>query len=59
MYAPYILQCLGVVFLALGAARLVRDRGRLRPATRTWLLIGSIFVVASLCVWLARSSGNG
>jgi hypothetical protein len=62
MYAPYILGCLGVVFTVLGAVRLLRERGR-RPAARTWLLIGAIFLVASLWSslweWLAGPSGNG
>jgi hypothetical protein len=59
MYAPYILGCLGAVFLVLGAVRSLCNTGRLCPTARTWLLIGAIFILASLCVWLARPSGNG
>lgn len=45
-----MLAGLSVVFLVLGIARLLRDGGKLKPAAKTWLLIGSIFGVVS--IWL-------
>jgi hypothetical protein len=46
MAARYILGCLAVVFLVLGTLRSFRD-GRVGPAARTWLLIGTIFALVS------------
>lgn len=37
------------VFLLLAVARMVRDR-RMAPASRTWLVVGSVF--ALVAVWL-------
>jgi hypothetical protein len=51
MAANSILGCLAVVFLVLGALRSVRD-GQLGPAARTWLMIGVIFGVVSVWLWL-------
>jgi hypothetical protein len=48
MFVRYILGGLAVVFLILAGTRLVRDRGRMGPAARTWLLIGLIFAVISI-----------
>ena len=51
MAANSILGCLAVVFLVLGVLRSVRD-GQIGPAARTWLMIGVIFGVVSVWLWL-------
>jgi drug/metabolite transporter (DMT)-like permease len=48
--AKYVLAALAVAFLILGAGRLIRDRGRLHPQSRTWLLIAAIF--GGVSAWL-------
>ena len=54
MAAKYILAALSVLFLFLAISG--RAGGRPRPQTRTWLLVGIIFGVAS--AWLF-SQGTG
>jgi lipopolysaccharide export LptBFGC system permease protein LptF len=49
MTTKYILSILAVFFLLLGGARLLRD-GALRPAAKSWLLVGGIF--AAVSAWL-------
>jgi uncharacterized membrane protein len=51
--AKYILAVLAVFFLILASWRVVRDGGRLAPASRTWLLTGVIFGAVSTCLWVA------
>ncbi len=51
MAANSILGCLAVVFLVLGGVRSARD-GQVGPAARTWLMIGVIFGVVSVWLWL-------
>jgi uncharacterized membrane protein len=51
--AKYILAVLAVVFLALAATRILRDGGRIMPASRTWLLTGIIFSVVSAYLWMS------
>jgi hypothetical protein len=51
MAAKYILAIVGVVFLLIAAVRLAKDRGRIGPAAKTWLIIGVIFVAVSLWSW--------
>jgi len=51
MAAHYILGCLAVVFLVLGSVKSVRD-GKVGPAARTWFMIGVIFGVVSVWIWL-------
>jgi hypothetical protein len=51
MAAKYILTALSLVFLVLAIARLLRDRGRIAPASRTWLLIAAIFGAVSFWLW--------
>ena len=41
----------GAVFLLLAMLRLVREHGRLTPATRTWFLVGGVFAIVA--VWLS------
>jgi len=50
MAAKYILGALSVVFLAAALRRLTRDRGKLQPQSRAWLLIAAIF--AAVSTWL-------
>lgn len=46
MYAPYILGCLGVVFLVLGAARRLQETGVVGvPPSAPRLVIGAVFVM--------------
>jgi NO-binding membrane sensor protein with MHYT domain len=50
MAAKYILATLAGAFLIAGAVRRVSgDRG---PQSRTWLLVGAIFAVVSLWLFL-------
>ena len=49
MATKYILLGLGCIFLLAGWVRWARQR-RARGAARTWLLVGSIFVIVGL--WL-------
>lgn len=55
MEARYILGGLAVVFLVLGGLRSAEE-GKIGPAARTWLMIGVIFGVVSVWIWL--SSGH-
>jgi len=47
MSTPLVFLLLGAAFLILGAVRWVRDRG-IQPASRIWLLIGTIFLVVGI-----------
>jgi hypothetical protein len=51
MSAKYIMAGAAAMFLAAGAVRLLRDRGRLVPASKTWLMIGVIFSIVSIWLW--------
>lgn len=51
--AKYILPMLAAVFLLLAALRSQRDRGRIMPASRTWLVIGIIFALVSTYLWVS------
>lgn len=48
MATKYVLAALGAVFLILGATRFVRDGRRITPASKSWLLVGAIFLGVSL-----------
>ena len=48
MFARYILAALGSIFLLLAVVGIAT--GRPRPQTRTWLLVGGIFL--AVAVWL-------
>jgi hypothetical protein len=48
--ARYILAALGLAFLVAALMRASRGGGMAHPQTKTWLLIGIIFVVVS--TWL-------
>jgi hypothetical protein len=50
--AKYILAVLAAVFLALAGLRILRDSGRITPASRTWLLTGIIFGAVSGYLWM-------
>lgn len=45
--AQFILLIVGSVFLLTAAVRAGRER-RAGPATRTWLIVGGIFIAVSL-----------
>jgi hypothetical protein len=51
MLAKYILAVLGLVFLALCVGRVARNQRRLDPASRTWLIVGVIFLVVAGVLW--------
>ena len=53
MAAKYILAAFGILFLALAMMRIVRDRGRIGPASRTWLITGIIFAGVSAYLWMS------
>lgn len=57
MAAKYILAALSVIFLALGAMRLVSGgpRASAHPQARAWLLIGGIFAVVSVYLFWQQS----
>jgi len=50
--ARYLLLSVGIGFLMLALVRLYRERWRVGPAARTWLLVGVIFILVS--TYLAR-----
>ena len=54
MAAKYILAALAIVFLVLAAARLVRPLTGtgMHPQAKVWLLIGAIFAVVSVYLFL-------
>jgi uncharacterized membrane protein YoaK (UPF0700 family) len=56
MAAKYVLAALAIVFLVLAATRFARDGRRMTPASKSWLLVGAIFLAVSL--WLFASSGR-
>jgi len=52
----YLFAALGALFVVLAAVRIVRDRGKLGPQWKTWLIIGVLFVAVS--AWLSmRGAG--
>lgn len=51
MPVKVLFAVLAVVFLVLASARLWKDGFRIRPASRTWLIVGSIFAVVSAWLW--------
>lgn len=53
MNAAYILLGVGAIFLVAAIVRLTRDRGRLHPQSRTWLLVAGIFTVVG--IWLVTT----
>jgi uncharacterized membrane protein HdeD (DUF308 family) len=50
--ARYILAILAIVFFVAGLVRMVRDRGRPRQQSRTWLTIAVAFGAVSAWLWL-------
>jgi hypothetical protein len=50
--AKYILAVLGILFLVLAMMHIARDRGRIGPASRTWLITGIIFTGVSAYLWM-------
>jgi len=56
MAAKYILIFVAAIFLLAALFRIVRDGGRIRSASRTWLLIAIIFTAVSAWLWINGSS---
>lgn len=56
MAARYILGVLSVVFLVLGSRAWLSGTVQGRAQGRTWLIVGGIFAVVS--VWLFVSAGS-
>jgi len=55
MAAKYVLAVFSIVFLIAAFVRLARDKGRIAPASKTWLLVGIIFAAVSAWLfWQAR-----
>jgi hypothetical protein len=52
MSAKHVLTILSVVFLSLAARRILRDGGTVAPAVRAWLIVGGMFAVVSVWLWL-------
>lgn len=50
MPTRYIFAVLGAVFLIAATIRLVKDGWRVAPASRTWLIIGVIFIAVSFWI---------
>jgi len=50
--AKYVLSVMAMIFMMLSAARIVRDGGRIAPASRTWLTIGIIFALVGGYLWM-------
>jgi len=50
--ARIILAALSLLALAAATLRLVRDGGRIAPASKTWFLVGAIFAMVSAWLWL-------
>jgi len=51
MAAKYILAALAAVFVLAALLRLVHDKGRIGPASGTWLIVAIIFAVVSAWLW--------
>ena len=56
MAAKYILAALSIVFLSLAVTRLVRAPAStgMHPQAKAWLLIGGIFAVVSVYLFLQQ-----
>ena len=52
MAAKYILVLASAIFLLLAIARIVKDGMHIGPASRTWLIVGCIFGLVSLWLWI-------
>lgn len=52
MAARYILAVLSIVFVVAAVVRLQRDGGRFTPASKTRLLVATIFALVSTWLWL-------
>lgn len=53
MSARIVLGVLAVIFIGLALLRIVRERKRIGPASRTWLTIGIIFALVSGYLWMS------
>jgi hypothetical protein len=51
--AKVVLAAVGTIFLVLATLRIVRDRGQIMPASRTWLIIGIIFTGVGAYLWMS------
>ena len=47
-----IFPAIALLFLGLGAMRLMRDGGKWHPQSKTWLLTGGIFALVSAWLWM-------
>lgn len=54
MGAKYILAAVSAIFLVLAATRLARGAGIGHPQTRAWLLVGVIFALVSVFLFLRQ-----
>ncbi len=52
MAARYILGALSFIFVAAAVIRWLQDHGQITPASRTWGLVGVIFALVSIWLWL-------
>jgi hypothetical protein len=52
MAAKILLGVVALVFLVAAMGRMARDRGKLGPAARTWLLVAAIFATVAAYLWL-------
>lgn len=46
----YIFAVLGCVFLIAAVIRLAKQQWKIGPASKTWLIVGVIFVLVSLLI---------
>ena len=47
-----IFPAIALIFLGLGALRLMRDGGKWHPQSKAWLITGSIFALVSAWLWM-------
>jgi hypothetical protein len=55
----YLLAIIGAVFLVFATARITAEKGRVSPASRTWLIIAFIFAAVSVWLWTQGAGGIG
>jgi len=51
MLAKWIFAALSAMYIAAASTHLVRDRGRVGPAAKTWLIVGGLFALVSAWLW--------
>jgi hypothetical protein len=50
----FIFTILSIVFLTLGGVRFINDNCTVKPAAKTWLLIGCIFAAVSAWLFISQ-----